>query len=79
MDENDILVLRTVAFGNHPMTINEIMKKTNLCYLDTLMSVSKLEECRIFKGHSEKYGYTFRLARWTVILKAIAYLKAKFL
>lgn len=79
MTENDILILRTVALANHPMTVNEIMKETDLCYLDVLMSVSTMEECRIFKGHSEKDGYTFRLARWTVIFKAIAYLKAKLL
>ena len=79
MTENDILVLKAVALGNHPMTINEIMKETDLCYLDALMSASKFEECRFFKGRSEKHGYTFRLARWTVIFKAIAYLKAKFL
>ena len=79
MDENDILVLRAVALENHPMTINEIMEKTELPFLDALLSADKMEGCKIFKGHSEKDGYTYRLARWTVIFKAIAYLKAKLL
>jgi hypothetical protein len=79
MTENDILVLRTVALENHPMTINEIMEKTGLDFLDALMSADKFEGCKFFKGRSEADGYTYRLARWTVIFKAIAYLKAKFL